>query len=149
MSLGKRLLGLILIGAGALGVVVCLAGIAGLRMGGSRLQQANSRLFSQVDQFIVQVDQRAATPGDAVVAARDLVAALKKALKDSGKELLAERIASHPEIDNIERRLVSAMERADDLVEASVSTAELIEQLLATIGDLAPGRDCRLSGSLD
>ncbi len=43
MSLGKRLSGLVLVGLGAIGMAVCLAGIAGLWIGASRLQQVNSR----------------------------------------------------------------------------------------------------------
>ncbi len=53
MSLGKRLSGLILVGLGAIGMAVCLAGIAGLWISASHLQRINSRLFRQVDQLIV------------------------------------------------------------------------------------------------
>ena len=66
MSLGKRLSGLILVVLGAIGMAICLAAIAGLWIGISRLQQINSRLFRQVDQLIIQVDQRAAQARDAV-----------------------------------------------------------------------------------
>ncbi len=137
MSLGKRLSGLALVGLGAIGMAACLAGIAGLWIVASRLQQVNSRLFHQVDQFIVQVDLRATQAGDAVGGTRDLVDALKQTLKESAAELLAGRVASLPEIDNLERRLVSAMERTDELMEVSASTVELIEQLLTTIGSMA------------
>ncbi len=149
MSLGKRLLGLILIGLGAIGMAACLTGIVGLWIGASRLQQVNSRLFHQVDQFIVQVDQRATQAQNAVGGTRDLVEALKRTLRESAAELLAGRVASLPEIDNIERRLASAMERTDELLEVSASTAELIEQLLATIGAVASERNADLQGSSD
>ncbi len=149
MSLGKRLSGLILLGLGALGMAVCLAGIAGLWIIASNMQQINSRLFRQVDQFIVQVDRRAAQAGDAVGGTRDLVEALKRTLKESATELLAGRIASLPEIENIEHRLASAMERTGDLVDVSASTAELLEQLLATIGDIASERNVDVQGSSD
>ncbi len=149
MSLGKRLSGVILIGLGASGILVCLAGIAGVWIAASRLQQVNSRVFSQVDQLVVQVDRRAEQAQDAVGGTRDLVDALKHTLRESATELLAERVASLPEIDNLERRLASAMERADGLVEVSASTAELIEQLLATIGAIASERTVDLEGSSD
>ena len=55
MSLGKRSVGLLLVGLGAIGILVCLAGIAGVWIAASRLQQVNSRVFRQVDQFVVQV----------------------------------------------------------------------------------------------
>jgi chromosome segregation ATPase len=149
MSLGKRLLGLILIGLGTIGMAMCLAAIAGLSIGASRLQQINSGLFRQVDQLIVQVDQRAAQVRDAAGGTRDLVAALKLTLKKSAAELLAGRAASLPEIENIERRLASAMKRTDELVEISASTAELIEQLLATIDIIASERNVDLQNSSD
>jgi chromosome segregation ATPase len=133
MSLGKRLSGLLLVGRGAIGLAACLAAVAGVWIGAAHLRRINSRLFLQVDQLIVQVDQRAAQAGDAVGGTRELVDALKRALKESTAELLAARVASLPEIDNLERRLVSAMERTDELLEISASTAEVIEQLLAVI----------------
>ena len=95
MSLGKRLSGLLLVSLGAIGIAVCLAGIAGVWIGASRLQQVNSRVFRQVDQLILQVDQRAAQARDAV-GTRDLVDAFKQTLRESATELLAERVASLP-----------------------------------------------------
>ncbi len=149
MSLGKRLSGLILVGLGAIGIGVCLAGIAGLWIVASRLQQVNSRVFRQVDQLIVQVDRRATQAQNAAGGTRDLVEALKRTLRESAAELLAGRLASLPQVDNVERRLASAMERSDELVEVSVSMAELIEQLLATIDAIAPERSVNLQGSSD
>ena len=102
MSLGKRLSGLLLVGLGAIGLAACLAAIAGVWIGAAHLQRINSRLFLQVDQIIVQVDQRAAQAGDAVGGTQELVDALKRALKESTAELLAGQVASLPEIDNLE-----------------------------------------------
>jgi chromosome segregation ATPase len=133
MSLGKRLSGLILVGLGAVGAVVCLLGIAGVWIGAFRLRQVNSRLFRHADQLIVQVDQRAAQAREAVGGTRDLADALKQTLKESATELLAGRVASLPEIENIERRLASAMERTDALLDVSASTVDSIEQLLAAV----------------
>jgi chromosome segregation ATPase len=149
MSLGKRSFGLILVGLGAIGIVVCLAGIVGVWIAASRLQQVNSRVFRQVDQLIVQVDQRTTQAHDAVGGTRNLVDALKQTLQESATELLADRVASLPAIDNIERRLVSAMERTDGLVEVSASTAELIEQLLASIGTVASASNVDRKGSAE
>jgi len=149
MSLGKRLSGLILVGLGAVGMAFCLAGIAGLWIGASRLQQVNARLFHSVDQLIIQVDRWATQARDAVGGTRDLVDAMKQTLHESAAELLAGRVASLPEIENIERRLASAMERTDQLVEVSASTAELIEQLLANLDAIASERSVDLQGSSD
>ena len=151
MHAGKRLLGLILFALGALGFVVCLAGIAGVWIAGSRVQQVNAEVFRQADELVVQVDRRAAQARDAVGGTRELVDELKQTLRESATELVAERVAervaSLPEIDNLERRLVSAMERADGLVQVSASTAELIEQMLATIGVIAAQRNVDLKGA--
>jgi chromosome segregation ATPase len=151
MSLGKRLTGLVLVTLGAIGFIVCLAGIAGVWIVGSRIQQVNSEVFRQADELVVQVDRRAAQARDAVAGTRDLADELKQTLRASAKELVAERVAeraaSLPEIENIERRLMSAMERADGLVQVSASTAELIEQVLATVGVIAAQRDVDLKGA--
>lgn len=130
---------------GAIGSVVCLAGVVGVWIVGSRVQQVNSELFRQADELVVQVDRRVVQARDAVVWTREQADDLKQALRDSAKDLLfTERVASLPEIDDLERRLVSAMERADGLIQVSVSTAELIEQLLATIGVIASARNVEL-----
>ncbi len=134
MSMGKRLSGFCLIGLGAIGMAVGLAGIMALWIGAARLRQINSRLFRQVDQLIVQVDQRTTKAREAVVETRDLVNALKQKLQATAKDLLAERVASLPEVENIEGRLVVAMERSDELLTISASAVELMDQLLATIG---------------
>jgi len=149
MSLGRGLSGLILVALGAIGMAVCLAGIAGLWIGASHLQQINSRLFRQVDQLIIQVDRRAAQARDAVDGTRKIVDTLKQAVRESAAELMAGRVTSLPEIDNIERRLASAMERTHELVEVSASTAELIEELLATIDAIASERNANLHGCSD
>jgi chromosome segregation ATPase len=107
------------------------------------------RLFRQVDRLIVRVDQRAAQARDAVGKTRDLVDVLKQTMKESATKLLAERVASLPEIEKIERRLVSAMERTDRLVEVSASSIDLIEQLLATISVIASQSSVDLQGSSD
>jgi hypothetical protein len=91
MHVVRRLLGLGLVTLGVLGIIVCLAGIAGVWMAGSRLQQITANVFSRVDQLIDQVDRRGAQAGDAVGRTRELVDRLKQELEDSARELLAER----------------------------------------------------------
>ncbi len=149
MRLGKRLAGLALAALGAIGIVVCLAGVACVWIVASRLHQFNSQVFGQAQRLVVEVDRHAAKARDAVGDTRDLVDALKGALQERAKELTAERVLSLPEIDNLERRLASAMERADGLIEVSASTAELVEQLIATVGVMAAQRNADLRGSAE
>ena len=145
MHVGNRLVGLGLTALGVTGIVVCLAGIVGVWFVASRLQRTNSKVFRQVDQLIAQVDRRAEQARDAVGDTRDLVDELKQTLRDSATDRVAERVASLPEMDNLEQRLASAMERADGLVQLSTSSAELIEQLLVALADLASERDVDLT----
>jgi len=67
MASGKRLTGLVLVILGAIGSVVCLAGVVGVWIVGSRVQQVNSELFRQADELVVQVDRRVVQSRDAVV----------------------------------------------------------------------------------
>ena len=149
MHVGKRLVGLGLAALGVTGIVACLAGIVGVWLAASRLQRVNSEVFGKLDQLVAQVDRRTEQARDAVGDTRDLVDELKQTLRDSASDLVAERVASRPEIDNLEQRLASAMERADGLVELSTSTAELIEQLLVSLGDFASNRDLNLRDSTE
>ena len=113
----------------------------------SRLQRFNSKLFGKVDQLVAQVERRADQARNAVGETRDLVDELKQTLRDSATDRVAERVASLPEIDNLEQRLASAMERADGLVQRSTAAAELIEQLLVALADFASERDVDLKRS--
>lgn len=144
MHIGKRLVGLGVVTLGVLGIAVCLAGIAGAWTVGSRLRQVNSSVFSQADRLVGQVERRTAQARDVIGGTRELIDELKQTLQDSAKKRLAERVSSLPEIENLERRAAAAMERADGLVQISASTAELIEQLLATAGTVAAERDVDL-----
>ena len=147
MHVGNRLVGLGLTMLGVTGIVVCLAGILSVWFVASRLQRFNSKLFGQVDQLVAQVERRADQARDAVGETRDLVDELKQTLSDSATDRVAERIASLPEIDNLEQRLASAMERADGLVQRSTEAAELIEQSLVAVADFASERDVDLRRS--
>jgi hypothetical protein len=149
MHVGNRLVGLGLAALGVTGIVACLAGMVGVWLAASRLQRVNLEVFGKLDQLVAQVDRRAEQARDAVGGTRDLVDELKQTLRDSASDLVAARVASRPEIDNLERRLGSAMERADGLVELSTSTAELIEQLLLALGDFAYKRNLDLRDSTE
>jgi chromosome segregation ATPase len=144
MSLGKRLTGSVLAALGGIGIVACLAGVAGVWVTGTRLQEVNSEVFRQAEEFVVRLDRRAAQARDAVDGTRNLADELKQALQTAATELVAERLGALPEVDNLERRLASAMQRADGLLEVSVSTAELIEQVLTQVGIAASERDVEM-----
>src|SRR5688500_13052970 len=117
MHVGKRLVGLGLTILGGARRVVCLAGTRAVWFVAWRLQRFNANSFGQVDQLVAQVERRADQARDAVGETRDLVDELKTTLRDSSTDRVAERVASLPEIDNLEQRLASAMDRADGLVQ--------------------------------
>jgi chromosome segregation ATPase len=140
MRIVKRLAGIGLVVLGLVGIAVCLAGVAGVWVVGSRLQQVNSQVFGQADQWIVQLDRRVAQARAAAGETQKLIDQFQQALRDSAKDLIAQRLTAIPEIDNLERRLAAALERADGLVQVSAASAELIEQLLATADAAAADR---------
>ena len=57
MSLGKRLTGWVLAALGGIGIVACLAGVAGVWVTGTRLQEVNSQVFRQAEEFVVRLDR--------------------------------------------------------------------------------------------
>jgi len=150
MRIVKRLAGIGLVVLGLVGIGICLAGAAGVWILGSRLQQVNSQVFGQADELVVQLDRRVAQTRDVVVETRKLVDQFQQTLRDSAQNLIAERVTAMPEIDNLERRLAAALERADGLFQVSAASAELIGQLLATVDAAAAERhaDRRVSSEL-
>ncbi len=144
MPSGKRLAGFVLAALGMSGIIVCLVGVAGVWYAAFRLQQVNSEVFRRADDLVVQVDRRTVQARDAVEGTRNLADELKQNLQDSAVVLAAERLTSLPKLDDLERRLASAMERADRLLEVSASTAELMEQVLASVGAVALEKDIDL-----
>lgn len=142
----KRLAGIGLVVLGLVGVAVCIAGAVGVWFLGSHLEQVNSQVFGRVDQLVVLLDRRAAQTRDVAGETRKLVVEFQQTLRDSAKDFIAERVTAMPEIDNLERRLASALERADGLVQVSVASAELVEQLLATVD--AAAAESHVDGSV-
>ena len=123
MRIIKRLAGIGFAVLGLVGIAVCLAGAAGAWVLGSRLQEVNSQVFGQADRSIVQLDWRAAQAGDAAGETRHLVDQFQEMLRDSAKDLIAERVMAMPAIDNLEVRLAVALERADGLIQVSAASA--------------------------
>ncbi len=135
---------------GTIGTVACVAAIVGSWYVAGRVQRVNSNVFKQADQLMVQIDDRAVQAGSAVHGTRELVEELKKTIRKSTEEFVAKQVLSLSENENLERRIASTMERADRLIEVSTSSAELLVQLFATIGTLAPepSADARVSSDL-
>jgi archaellum component FlaC len=141
MLIPQRLMGLTAFLLGAIGLLVCLAGFAGVWIAGARLQQVNADVFRGADEMVTLADRRVEQAQGAVGGTRDIADKLKESWQASAKELLAERATSLPEIEDLERRLASSMERADTLLEASASITEMLEQVLNHVGvDANEGR---------
>ena len=60
ISLGIRLTGLASAALGGIGIVVCLIGVAGVWITGSRLRLVNSEVFGRAGELVVQLEPRLA-----------------------------------------------------------------------------------------
>ncbi len=137
MRVGKSVAGLLLITLGVIGIIACLAGMGGVWIGASRLQQLNAKVFGDVERVVALVDQKAARAGKAAKSTRDLADELRETLRETAKKAAQERLASAPEVEDLQQRLASAMQNAEGLLELSASAAELFEQVAGSVDSLS------------
>lgn len=140
MRVARSLTGLLLTALGLIGIVICLAGIGGVWIGASRLQQVNATVFDDVQRVVALVDQKAERAGEAAGSTRDLADELRETLRESVREAAETHMVSAPEVDDLRQRMAAAMKDAEGLLELSASAAEMFEQVAGSIDSLSMGQ---------
>lgn len=130
MTITRRLFHWLTLSLGGLGVVVCVAGVLGVCLLGSRLSRVADNVFRVVDDSLVVVQQRVAQTEDRVEAAKITTAGIERTLKDWAKRETRERLGSRLGVEEKAERLANGLRQADHWLELSESSIRLVQHAL-------------------
>jgi len=130
MTPTRRLLALVSLLLGGAGVVLCVAGILGVWLIGSRLIRVTEHVFANIDSAFVGVEERVAAAGERVRAAKITTEDLEEVLKDWAKREARDRLTSRLGIEEKAERLTSGVQQADHWLAVSESSVQLVQQAL-------------------
>lgn len=132
---------------GAIGALACIAAILVAWNVSSRLTQATHSVFGVADNLVVKVQQRVAEIDERVRQLKITSAEMQESVKTWAKAEAQERVGSRLQVQEKAETLLQGIERADQWLAVTQSSAETIEQALGasqTLGiplDVQPAQD--------
>jgi hypothetical protein len=126
----KRILAMFALAFGFLGVLACLAGFYAVWLLGSRLEQANERVFSRIDQGLASVQDLVGRVQKRVQEAKITTAEVDQKLRDWTKRKATERLVSRLEIESRAEKLSGHLQTADSWLQTSTETIRGIQHIL-------------------
>ena len=144
MAPSKSLPRVIGIAVGSIGIVLCVAALVGIWLVSARLGQATESLFSKMDHSLVVVRQWVVQTQERVSAAAITTNELATALRDwTGREV-GQRLAAQLDAAEKTERLASTLRQADQWLEVSESSLELVQELLSIGAPISEPNDTTL-----
>lgn len=144
----KRVVGLLALAFGLIGVIACVAGIYGVCILGSRLQHANDVAFAVVDKGLASAEERVRELQNRVEESRLTTTEVKHRLKDWGIREAKERVTARLEIKSRSEKLAEHLHTADLFLETSVASIHLLQQLLDVGKSFGATADAAALGSV-
>ena len=126
------LLGLVF---GFLGVVACVAGIYTVWLAGSKLEQANHKVFAALDKVLASAQDRVHVAMTRVEEAKITSTEIRQKLKDWTTDKAKERLLSQVDIEAKADKLVGQLQAADTWVERAAESIRGLQEILV-LGDL-------------
>ena len=139
--MATRLLNLLTLSLGVLGVAVCIAAAVVAWMIGVRLHQTNDRLFDRVDQALVSSRDRVLDAQKRVEAAKITTGDVRQGVEAWARREAKERIASRPEVDRTVDRLAGGLQQADAWMEMSGTSLQAVQLALETAHSFGAAAD--------
>lgn len=131
MTFCKRILSLLASLLGLIGGVGCIAAIAGVWIINARLSDTTETVFGTIDGSLVDIQERVAQTQNRVEGSKITTEGMEKSLRDWTKREVGERLALRLEVAEKTERLASALQQADDWLDVSESSVELVNQALS------------------
>ena len=126
----KRLLSLLALLLGFLGVVACGAGIVVVWSAASRLSRANERLFDQMDESLGSAGDRVLDAQRRVQESKITTEDIQQSLKDWTRKKTGEQLESRLAMGDKTERLSQGLHQADLWLERSGSSFQNVQQAL-------------------
>ena len=131
MSPRNRLLGIVGISLGGIGIVVCAATMIAIWIVSVRIGRLTETLFRKMDQSLVVVRQRVVQTQDRVAVATTTSKDVEEMLRDWGRREAGQQLASRLNAAERTERLASALEQADSWLELAESSTDRIQDILS------------------
>jgi hypothetical protein len=140
----KRLVAVLAMFFGLLGVVVCLVGIYAVWSAGSRLDRANDRVFATVDKSLAAARDRVLGVQRRVQESKLSTDEIGKLLRDWTAKQAAERVVSRLEIEAKADQLARNLQLADLWLETINDSLQGTQQILETASSVGAPVDTAL-----
>src|SRR5262245_55825497 len=144
----RRIVGLVALVLGLVGVVACGAGAYGVWRVQSRLEQTNDKVFDGVDRGLTTAQERIPVARERVKQAKITADELNEALPRWATKKTQERIVAELEINARAEKLAGHLHEVDLRLDASTMAVRDVRQLLELAQDLGAEVDPALTDSV-
>jgi hypothetical protein len=119
---------------GALGTLLCVAGILGVWYVESRINRAQKQVFERVDQAFSRIDSRLIDTQNLVAKSKITIEGIQQRMKQLAKEEVGDRLAARFEVETRVQQLAAGLQQAELMLELSHETVQNVRQALE-VGD--------------
>jgi chromosome segregation ATPase len=126
----KRFVALLALVFGFIGVVACMAGIYGVWLLGSRLEQTNDKVFATIDKGLASARNRIRSVQKRVNESKITTSEIGQNLRDWSTKQAKERLASQLDIESKAEILARHLQTADSWLERSEESIRGVQQVL-------------------
>jgi hypothetical protein len=126
----KRVMALLALAFGFLGVVACLAGIYAAWLLGSRLKQTNERGFALLDRALASAQDRIRGVQQRIGDSKIRTGEIAQSLRDWSAREAKERLVSRLEIENRAEKLAGHLQAAELWLETSTESMRGVQQIM-------------------
>ncbi len=144
MNVFRRVFHLFTASIGVLGVVVCLAAAAAVWFTGSRLSQANHRVFDRIDTALAAGRDRVLDARKRVQESKITTQDVRQGVEDWARKNATERVASRLEVETKVERLGLGLGQADLWLEMSAASLQGVQQALDAASSLGAPADAAI-----
>lgn len=137
----KRLMLVIAMLAGVLGVIGCVAGIYLVWLIGSRLDQANEKVFVTVDSSLTTTQDRLRGVQQRVKDSKTRTGEIAQSLRDWSASKAKEKLVSWADIEMRAEKLAGHLQTADQWLQTSTETLRGVQRVLELAALAGTGTD--------
>jgi hypothetical protein len=126
----KRVVRLLSLTFGFLGVAACMAGVYAAWSLGSRLERINDRVFGMIDNGLASAQDRVRSVQDRVKESKITTTEIAQDLRDWGTRRVKEGLESRFEFESRTEKLAGLLQTADSWLETSAESIRRVQQVL-------------------
>jgi hypothetical protein len=126
----KRVVCLLALAFGFLGVAACMVGVYAAWSLGSRLERTNDKVFAMIDKGFASAQDRISSVQERVKESKITTTEIGQSLRDWGTRRAKEGLVSRLEIESRAEKLAGHLQTADSWLETSAESIRSVQQVL-------------------